>query len=72
MYLYSIINYYEELREYLEVTVPVFAGFILKVLFAILVYWVGARIIDTNDTLNEYVVEGLNQVDGVFKVRVLK
>ena len=29
-------------------------------------------IIDTNDTLNEDVVEGLNQVDGVFKVRVIK
>ena len=47
MYLYSIINYYEELRDYLETTVPVFAGFVLKVIFAILVYWVGARIIDT-------------------------
>ena len=47
MYLYSIINYYEKLRDYLETTVPVFAGFVLKVIFAILVYWVGARIIDT-------------------------
>ena len=47
MYLYSIINYYEELRDYLETTVPVFAGFVLKVLFAILVYWIGARVIDS-------------------------
>ena len=29
-------------------------------------------IIDTNDTLTEEVVDGLNQVDGVFKVRVIK
>ena len=29
-------------------------------------------IIDTNDTLTEDVVDGLNQVDGVFKVRVIK
>ena len=29
-------------------------------------------IIDTNDSLNEDVVDGLNQVDGVFKVRVIK
>ena len=47
MYLYSIINYYEEMRDYLEVTVPVLAGFVLKILFAILVYWIGARVIDT-------------------------
>lgn len=29
-------------------------------------------IIDTNDSLTEDVVDGLNQVDGVFKVRVIK
>ncbi len=29
-------------------------------------------IIDTNDTLTEDVVDGLNKVDGVFKVRVIK
>lgn len=47
MSLYAIINYYEELTSYLETTVPVLAGFVIKVLFCILVYWIGAKIIDT-------------------------
>ena len=47
MSLYAIINYYEELTSYLETTVPVLAGFVIKVLFCILVYWIGAKVIDT-------------------------
>ena len=47
MSLYAIVNYYEEMTSYLEKTVPVLAGFVIKVLFCILVYWIGAKIIDT-------------------------
>lgn len=47
MSLYAIVNYYEEMTSYLEKTVPVLAGFVIKVLFCILVYWIGAKVIDT-------------------------
>ncbi len=45
-YLYAIIKYYDELVAYMETTVPVLAGFILKALLSILVYVVGTKIID--------------------------
>ena len=47
MSLYAIVNYYEEMTSYLEKTVPVLAGFVIKVLFCIFVYWIGAKVIDT-------------------------
>lgn len=60
MILYSIANYYDELQAYAEQTVPVLAAFVLKVVVAILVYWLGGKIIDivTDKTTKRMLAHG--------------